>query len=381
METVAGKMETLVKIVEGNTSMIIPKMAITEKAPPKEPAFFNPRAMLNRDLSIIAYSAFLDNFVGPRIFLDALAGVGARGLRVANELDVDAVMINDLNPSAIKMAKESAKINNITNVTFSENETCRFLSACSERGKRGAIVDVDPFGSPVQFLDCGLRATMYNGMLSCTATDQQVLNGLFQDACMRKYGGRPVRVEYGNEMAIRLILGCLGAIAGRLGMKVSPVFVESDMHYYRTYVVVSGKPDLEGNLGYILHCNACKHRKTSSQYESRCNLCGSEFSMAGPLWIGNIFEKKFIECMSKAACKLPVSDSCEKILAKVILESEMPGTYYTTDMVAAKIKSSPPKIDKIISDLQKIGFRASPTAFDPTGFRTDANIDEIARLF
>ena len=40
---------------------------MTEKVPPKKPAFFNPKAKLNRDFSIIAYAGFLKNFEGPKI--------------------------------------------------------------------------------------------------------------------------------------------------------------------------------------------------------------------------------------------------------------------------------------------------------------------------
>ena len=42
-----------------------------------------------------------------------------------------------------------------------------------------------------------------------------------------KYGGIPIRTEYGNEIAIRLILGCLRMVAGRLGLEIIPLYVES----------------------------------------------------------------------------------------------------------------------------------------------------------
>jgi N2,N2-dimethylguanosine tRNA methyltransferase len=37
--------------------------------------------------------------------------MGARGLRVANELEIEKVVINDLNPSALKIAEYSANLN------------------------------------------------------------------------------------------------------------------------------------------------------------------------------------------------------------------------------------------------------------------------------
>ena len=373
--------ESLEEIVEGKTKLIVPKKSITDKVPPKEPAFFNPRAKLNRDLSIIAYASFLKNFDGPKIFLEGLSGLGARGLRVANELQLDRVVINDLNPTALRMAEHSASLNNLKNIELSEMEVCRFFSNYSKKGERGSIVDVDPFGSPAPFFDCAVRATMHGGILSVTATDLQVLNGLFQNACRRKYGGVPVRVGYGNEMAIRLILGCLRSVTGRLGISMTPIFVESDMHYYRTYVRILNRPDQEENIGYILHCKNCGNRKTSPQYIQKCELCQSENKVAGPLWIGKIFEKSFIEEMARQIPDFQVEKSCEKILQKCLLESDMDATYFTLDEIASKLKTSPPKLQDIIENLENKGFTSSPTSFCPTGFRTNADISQIMELF
>ena len=369
------------EIIEGQTKLMVPKKSITDRVPPKEPAFFNPKASLSRDFSIIAYGAFLKNFEGPKIFLEGLSGIGARGLRVANELKAENVIINDLNPSALELAKYSGKLNNLESIEFSEDEICRFFSKHSKKGSRGSMVDIDPFGSPAEFFDCGLRATMHGGILSCTATDLQVLNGLFQNACQRKYGGIPIRTEYGNEIAIRLILGCLRMVAGRLGLEIIPLYVESHFHYYRTYVKVNKKPDQKENLGHIIHCKNCGNRKMVLEKINLCELCGSSNNIAGKLWIGRIFNKEFVEQMILEIPKVTVNKTCEKDLQKCLTESEMPGIYFTLDEIASKMKSSPPKLNDAINNLQNNGFISSPTSFCPTGFRTNANINEIIKVF
>ena len=368
-------------MTEGKTRILVSKESITEKVPPMKPAFFNPKAKLNRDFSIIAYSAFMKTFQGPKIFLEGFSGIGVRGLRVANELGIENIIINDLNPTALRMARYSAKLNHIKNIEFSENEVCRFLSNYSQKDKRGSMVDLDPFGSPAPFFDCGIRATMHGGILSTTATDLQVLNGLFPDACKKKYGGATLRVEYGKEIAIRLILGCLKMVASRLGVQIIPLFVESDMHYYRTYVKVLNRSDQKNNLGFILHCKNCGNRKLSLENEHQCDLCKSKNNIAGPLWIDNIFEKKFIQQMKSESFELNVDKKCQKILQKCELESEMPGTYFTLDEIASKTRSSPPKLEKLIADLQQNNFVASVTSFSPTGFRTNAKINQIVEYF
>jgi tRNA (guanine26-N2/guanine27-N2)-dimethyltransferase len=373
--------ELFQEIIEGNTKLLVPKKSLTEKVPPIKPAFFNPKAKTNRDFSIIAYAAFLKKFEGPKIFLESLSGIGARGLRVANELKIEKIIINDLNPTALKLAKNSAILNNLDNVEFTEKEACMFLNEHSRKGNRGSLVDIDPFGSPVAFFDCGIRATMHGGILSVAATDLQVLNGLFQGACKRKYGGIPIRVEYGNEMAIRLILGCLRSVAARLGVTMIPMFVESEMHYYRTYVKILNRIDQEENIGYILHCKNCGHRKTSIEQQQECNLCKSKNSIAGPLWIGKIFDNEFVKNMIEEIPNLEIQKSCEKTIHKCLDETEMPEFYFTLDEIAKRVKKSPPKLEKIIINLKEKGFTSSVTAFNPTGFRTNANINEIIEIF
>jgi len=104
-------------------------------------------------------------------------------------------------------------------------------------------------------------------------------------------------------------------------------------------------------------------------------------SIAGPLWIGKIFDKEHVENMIEEIPNLKIKKSCEKTLYKCLEESEIPGMFFTLDEIAKKMKSSPPKLEKIISKLKENGFRSSATSFNPTGFRTNANIQEIMKIF
>ena len=379
MQTSANE---IIEITEGQTKILVPSGSVSEEVPPKDPAFYNPRARLNRDFSIIAYSAFIKNFKGPKIFLDGLSGVGARALRVANEIKgFEKIITNDVNSKALQLSAKSALLNDIKNFETSENEVCRFFSLYSKKDCRGSIVDVDPFGSPAKYVDCAIRATMHGGLMSTTATDLQVLHGLFQSACKRRYYGTPVKTEYGNEIAIRLILGCIYIIAARLDIQIVPMFVDASMHYYRTYVKILSKPDQKENLGYILHCKSCGNRKAIINQDDSCNLCNSKVELAGPLWIGQLFDKKFVQTMLDEVKHFSVSKQCEKTLQKADLESEMPVTYFTLDEIASMMKITPLSMKNAIERLQQNGFKASPTSLNPTGFRTNAQINDIVKIF
>ena len=374
-------MQDIVEIIEGKTKLLVPKESLETNAPPMQPAFFNPRAKLSRDFSIVAYSTFLQNFKGPKTFLDCLSGVGARSIRVANELNmIEKVFINDVNPSALELAKNSAMLNNITKCEFSENEACRFLSLHSKREKRGAIVDIDPFGSPSRYLDCGIRATSHGGLLSVTATDLPVLHGLYNNACKRRYYGIPVRTEYGNEIALRLILGCIHLVAGRLDVKIVPLFVQNNMHYYRAYVKILVKTDSEDSMGHIMHCKRCGHRKFQKEKNHTCEICNAQVESTGPLWIGEMHDKAFVDSMLEEHTKFTVDRACEKILLKCKNEIGMPPSFFVLDEIARRLKDAPKSLEKTIEKLQKSGFIASPTSLNPSGFKTNARIDEIIQV-
>ena len=96
-----------------------------------------------------------------------MSGLGARTLRVANEIsNVEKVISNDVNSKAIDLASKSASLNNLQNFEISVNEVCGFFGLHSKKNQRGSIVDIDPFGSPTKYIDCGIRATMHGGILS-----------------------------------------------------------------------------------------------------------------------------------------------------------------------------------------------------------------------
>ena len=372
----------ITEIIEGITKIRVPNGSISEKVPPKEPAFFNPKASLNRDFSIIAYSSFWKNFQYPKIFLDGLSGIGARSLRVANEIDgVDEVIANDVNPKALELAKESSEVNSLKNFETSENEACRFFSLHSRKNNRGSIVDIDPFGSPSKYIDCGVRAIMHGGLLSVTATDLQVLHGLFNNAAKRRYYGVPIKTKFSNEIAIRLIIGCIYLISSRLDITIQPKFVDNDMHYYRVYLKILNKPEQEDRMGFIIYCRQCGMRKSVKNIVSECEFCKGKIEAAGPLWIDKIFDKDFVAKMKDEVKNITVNKKCDIILEKCYEESDLQSTYYTLDEIASRMKLAPLKLDSAIQKLRDSGFNASRTSLNPTGFRTNCQINNILKIF
>jgi tRNA (guanine26-N2/guanine27-N2)-dimethyltransferase len=98
------------RIKEGKTMLLVPSLSLTDNVPPKNPAFFNPNAKWNRDISMLVYRIQASTKYN-KTFADSICGVGARGLRASVEVPkIDTVYLNDLNPIAIELAKESASV-------------------------------------------------------------------------------------------------------------------------------------------------------------------------------------------------------------------------------------------------------------------------------
>ncbi len=367
--------EQVIKIVEGKTALLVPKASIESNIPPKIPAFYNPQAKLNRDLSIFIYRAIAKKLSRHVRMADSLAGVGARGVRVAVEApEINEVFMNDLNPIAIDYAKASAKINGVYDkCSFFVMDACHFLIKHSSSKDRFDIVDVDPFGSPVPYLDCVIRAVKDKGLISITATDTAVLCGIYPEVSARKYFGYSLNTEYCHEIGIRLLLGALAYSAMRLDIGILPLFSHSTKHYIRVYATIAlgarNANKTRDSLGYILHCFNCFNRKVSSFIEKNCDECSATLRFAGPLWIKGIHDKDFLSYLIN---NIELTKECKKMIINSLNESDMPPTYYIPDKIADKLQLKVPRSIDIIGAIKDKGYRAIRSSINAKGIKTDA---------
>jgi tRNA (guanine26-N2/guanine27-N2)-dimethyltransferase len=372
-------MAEFVRTIEGRTILVVPESSITSKVPSKVPAFFNPAAKLNRDLSILAYSSFAASS-GKKTFADSFTGIGARGLRVAVEVPaIEQVYCNDINGVAIEAAKEAANLNSVTGrCYFSVDEVCRFLVNGDKEGDRYSIVDLDPFGTPARYIDCVLRSVLDGGLVSITATDTAVLWGVYPKVCLRRYYGRPLNNVYGNETAIRLLLSLTALTASRLDLGIYPVFVHATKHYLRVYAKISVSSsqanEVYNNMGYVMHCSQCGHRfNTKECGKGKCELCSAGLCIGGQLWTGHLHDKEFVKKMLEQ----DPDNQCKNVLEAAAEEASEIPYYFRADEISSKLKSNTLPIERILEKLHAAGFVASKTALNTSAFKTNARIDSV----
>jgi tRNA (guanine26-N2/guanine27-N2)-dimethyltransferase len=182
-------------------------------------------------------------------------------------------------------------------------------------------------------------------------------------------------------LAVRLLAGCLAAVAAKHDIGVRVVFSHSTDHYIRAYAEIAygakKADDSIKNLGYVLHCFNCLHRETTQTVfkTAKCPECGSQMDWAGPLWLGRIFDKQFCELMTQENMRTALrnSEKIAKLLAFAKDEAEAPTTYYVIDKISDKLGLPVPSVLVLLKQLRGKGFQAFPTHFNSRGVRTDAS--------
>ena len=381
-------------VQEGKTKVVVPKLSSYRKqpsdyAPSKAPVFYNPVMELNRDIAILVAQVYQRKVNREISICEPLTSSGIRGVRLATEVQNVRVTLGDINKHAFQLAKHNVALNILGDRVTVQNEDANCLLSChSAPYKRFDIIDVDPFGSPVPYLDSAIRALRNKGFLAITATDLAPLCGVHAKACVRKYGGKPLRTEYCQELAIRLVAGSAVTAAARQDIGVRVVFSHSTDHYVRVYFEIeygAKKADESvKNMGYILHCFNCLHRETAKTAfaVSTCPECGGEMDCAGALWLGNIFDKTFCESMAKENEHVALRNSAriDKLLTLAKNEADCPPTYHVIDKISNKLRLPVPSLNAMTKLLISSGFRAVPTHFNSRGFRTEAPALKIRDL-
>jgi len=381
-------------IKEGSISVVVPRLEVYAKGlweyiPSKAPVFYNPLMELNRDIAVLALQAY-QKIQGKRLLVcEPLTGCGIRGLRFAVEVrGVQKVVLSDINLEAAKLAQFNVEFNKLTKRVVVLNEDANLLlSRYAAPRRRFHFIDVDPFGSPVPYLDAALRALSGGGLLALTATDVAPLCGVHPNACIRKYGGRPLRTEYCHELAVRLLMGCLVMTAAKHEIGVEVMFSHSTDHYIRVYVTAhygARRADQSiQKMGYVLHCFSCFHREISEGFvphlRGECPECGSVLKVAGPLWIGELSDHGFCSLMEKETTRRQLKNRgrISKLLFLIKNESEASPTYYVVDKVCDKLGLPVPSTMRVARRLGERGFETTLTHFNSRGIRTDATANVV----
>ena len=361
-------------ITEGKTKLYVSLGKISKKLP----VFYNPAKEFDRDISILFLKA-----VGKKKVLDLLAASGARGIRLAKEAGAK-VWFNDINKEAVKLIKRNVKLNNIKPLGISNKRADEFLVTTKEQFD---FIDIDPFGSPITYVYQAISQLAKDGILAVTATDTAPLFGVYPWTCFRKYGSFSLKTRFSHEIGIRILAKAVIEIGAKHNISLKPIFAHATQHYYRIYFQSrrSYLKEILQDIGFIYYCPKCKRRfATKFEMHEKCK-CGNKLSFAGPLYIGNLWDSKLIEKMIKPEpASLKNKEKLEevlyinnlklkhkKFLNRLLEESKIDVPYFYE---AEELGKEGKKLDEIVEELKKKGYKASRTYFSGKGIRTNFSL-------
>lgn len=361
---------------EGGTRLLVPAASLARDPPPTAPVFFNPAASLNRDVSVALADA-----TGASTFCDSMAGVGARGLRIANEVSaMGRVALVDFNSKSLELAKEAAALNGVERkCEFSVSETSSYLLGLA-RGERFDTVDVDPFGSPVAQVQAALSATSDGGVTSVTATDTAVLCGVYPRVSERRYWSVPLSNRFHHETGVRILAGTVARLGGAVDIGTEPVAAHTSRHYVRLYVRVhpgAARADRAlRNLREISWCPSCGEVSLSGADATTCGVCGKKAKVAGPLWGGPLTDQRIVEAAGKRARARGFAAAAAVLRSLEGLDSFPPWSF-SIEAACSELGIASVPEDRVYAGLKRLGRRAMRTPFEKTGVKTDATHAEF----
>ena len=134
----------------------------------------------------------------------------------------DNFILNNLDESQYNMTLEDANLlllNEKKNVTFD-------------------IIDLDPYGSVVPFIDAAVESIRDGGLLCVTCTDTKVTCGPDISKCYYYYGTTRAKVHHFNENALRIVLSTINSAANRHCKFIEPIVSFQTDFYLRVFVIV-----------------------------------------------------------------------------------------------------------------------------------------------
>ncbi len=356
-------------IKEGNIKIRVP---VEEELTKKMSVFYNPEMKFDRDLSEI-----IVKILKPKKICDCLGASGVRGLRYANVLkelvnkdtlsNYLEVVLNDTNPNAVKLMKKNISLNKLKARTENMNANKLLLEEMFD------FIDIDPFGSPIYFLDCAAKSIRNKGVVALTATDTAPLCGTSPLTCLRRYEIKSLRTDFSKELGLRILISGTIRNFAKYDLAFNPIFSYYRKHYFRIFGKIERgckKTDLlMKQFNYLSYCQKCGFRKEGIL--EKCEFCGNKTNLIGKVYLGNFGDKNFCDEIKKIAEK--EFDYLSKLVGTVKEEQNFP-PYFDIHKLCKLNKKQPKKMEILLEKLE-----GKRTHFSNTGIKTNKSFEEVLK--
>lgn len=258
--------------------------------------------------------------------LEGLSASGLRSVRFALEIPgIKEIVANDFDKTAVDFIKKNIDHNKVGHLVRPNcDDAAMVMYQSRKHSDRFHVIDLDPYGSPAQFLDGAVQALADGGLLCVTCTDVAILCGNAPETCYAKYGSMPLKGRFCHEMALRIVLQSIESHANRYSRYIEPLISISADFYVRIFVRIhTGQQHVKQSvtkMASVYHCTGCgdyrlqplakKLETKGDNYKfippigpvvgSTCCECGFKYHVGGPVWAERIHDQDFLD---KVCCR------------------------------------------------------------------------------
>ncbi|MEO0947761.1 MAG: tRNA (guanine-N1)-methyltransferase [Cyanobacteria bacterium J06641_5] len=346
-------------------------------------AFYRPNSRIVRDLGVLAAAVYRQE-TGHLEVLDAMAATGVRSLRYLAESGAERVVANDANPElAPLLAANLAEAIASGRCQLQATDANRLFFSCYGRQEFFDLVDADSFGSPLPYLTTMFWALKVGGLAYITSTDGRATTGHAPVSSLMAYGAYARAHPSAHEQGLRLILGSAQQQAARQGFGMQPVFAYFSGQTYRVMVRLVATSQLTpqnyGLLGYCHNCGNYQVVPWKQLSRARCPHDGSPPVVTGPLWLGALHDREYLQKMTALAQQWQWRRQAN-LLEIMQAEATMPPYFFTLQAIGKQGKLDLPKREKLLTALQAAGYRATLTHIEPQAIKTDASLADCVAI-
>ena len=390
--------------------------------------FYNPAMSGSRTRSVLLFRHALDVGLigeGAVYALDGLTASGLRARRWLNELPPDKservlATIVDLEDEALRWAEASQDEfppSHGRGVLESSKGDLRSVVLSSGRH----WVDIDPYGSPMPFIDSAMQSMARSGVMEVSATDTAALTGSSSTALMRRYGARVRTDSLAHDSGMRVMLATFSRVAARHDRAILPLLSVWDSHHlrvsFRVLKSVSTANELEDRIGWRVYSPSKEEVLASidsglhpeggvESLPMHCMLPlrypvdRSDSRVSGPLWVGPMGDRDAMFSMSEERAletcgpEFNIDDplgwderrveserrSISRSVRHIAEESEVitSGNLVVVDDLASWLGTgAPPSPRRMVEILNESGHAASLSSYGRPSFRADAPWEAI----
>ena len=290
--------------------------------------FYNPKMKVNRDIDLLFIKSIndLNNKQKKLKYFDGMCSSGIREIRILKNLGFkffSKIYLCDLKKSSILNFKKNLKLNNLKKILKNKNFNLynKNFFEIIVKDNFDYIV-VDPFGSPINFLDISFQKINHNGFISITATDTATLCSKYQKTNLRRYGEKLRKELFYNEIGIRNLLTTCIKISAKHDKKIIPQISFSKEHFYKIIIkVVDNKKESTNDLENLKYFKVLENQKIEiSDFQKNENYFGK-------IYIQKINEKIILEKMIKNLDLIKENIEVKKLLEELKNEVEVFASY------------------------------------------------------